>query len=294
MPDESERLRLIDGFARARRIRIDDLIAALDPDPNDVIYASGSITDGLGGPESDLDIFWLTSERRFAGLADRFDPERETQQRLQGFGILYVRIGAIEFDVEVRPLATVTALTASMTALDPASAESLHRNFRYIGRWDRADALDILHRLRIGAPLHNPAGFAAVAGSFSHRHFCHWYAQLNLEFAREAQKGIRRSLDDGDPENAFLKLCHLQDLLIDAALFLAGDSLDRWKWRLAKARRTLAPDWYADYLAVRLCRAGDIPLTAFVAHWAEAGAARQAALEQALDALAAASFARRA
>jgi hypothetical protein len=52
--------------------------------------------------------------------------------------------------------------------------------------------------------------------------------------------------------------------LADAMIFLSGDSLDRWKWRLLKLRRLADSNFLALYLDVQLLRKGSASLAGFV------------------------------
>jgi len=83
--------------------------------------------------------------------------------------------------------------------------------------------------------------------------FLDWNTLFSLIECEDFAKGTQRSLREGDPQSACLKLRHFYDSLADATLFSAGESFDRWKWRLPKLRR-LGNDanLLRDYLAVQL------------------------------------------
>jgi len=84
------------------------------------------------------------------------------------------------------------------------------------------------------------------------RKYFQWNVHHCLVQVTDAQKGTRRSLEEGDIENAYLKLTRLYDSLADAYLFSRGQSLDRWKWRLPKLRAAGRPDLLQQYLNVQL------------------------------------------
>jgi hypothetical protein len=84
--------------------------------------------------------------------------------------------------------------------------------------------------------------------------FLTWNTHFHLIEAEDYIKGVKRSLSQNDYENAYLKLLRLYDSLADAKLFSSGESLDRWKWRLAKLRKLGDPEFLALYLDVQIGR----------------------------------------
>ena len=136
-------------------------------------------------------------------------------------------------------------------ALDP---EQIQATFASLGKYDRLEALELLHRLRIAKPFANEESFRAFRSLFHDDQFFRWNTHTCLIQVGEAQKEIKRSLNNEDYESAYLKLCRLYDVLIDAFLFSIGQSLDRWKWRLPKLRAAGRPDLLARYLDVQIPR----------------------------------------
>lgn len=222
--------------------------------PGDVAYATGSLFDGLGDSESDIDLYILTSETLLNERRPRFAAERKLQQIRRNFGIEYVTINDQEFDIEVHTIDKLLGMIAALEDLDALATDQIEASFDSLGPFERTEALEFLHRFHIAQPIWNLEQFQSLNRRFPSKRYFQWNATIYLIQAKDFRKGTQRSIREGDYENAYLKLTHLYDALADAFLFASGNSLDRWKWRLPKLRR-FAPDAFLNmYLDVQLRR----------------------------------------
>jgi predicted nucleotidyltransferase len=248
----------LDDYAANRGFSFRELADRLGLESLDVAYVTGSILDGLGDSQSDLDIYILTSEAGFERRSGTFASERKRQQQRRRFGIIYIPIGDVEIDVECHPIQKFSDLFAALDAVDLTDPEEIDQSFDSLGRHDRLEALELLHRFRIARPFANEESFQALRSLFNDRKFFLWNTHNCLIQVSDAQKEVRRSLKNGDYESAYLKLCRLYDVLIDAYLFSNGQSLDRWKWRLPKLRAAGHPDLLERYLDVHMLRTAEL------------------------------------
>jgi hypothetical protein len=199
----------LDTYLHQYGLTLEAIAGVLDLDSNDVAYVSGSVTDSLGDAQSDLDVFVLTSMVRFEDHMPGFSREREVEQQRLGFGIMYKDVAGTCFDVEYHLREKVEELLAALAALEPTDRDGLWRSFRSLGRFERAEAVDCLHRFRIGVPVANLDAFERLRGQFDERRFLLWNAHFHLIESEDYAKGTQRSLGGGDPENAYLKLMRL-------------------------------------------------------------------------------------
>ncbi len=237
-----------------RSDRAQQLIERLDLAPAAIAYFSGSLLDGMGDATSDHDVYVLTSYEDIFARRDKFERERNYQQQRHGAGLIYLEIDGAAYDVEFHQRSKIEEMIASLNEYRRRDAIDSFTSFDSLGRYERVEAQSLLHRFRIGAPFHNREAFAALRSGFPDGAFQRWQAEHFVEAAGDFIKGVRRSLHEGDPQNAYLKLTRLYDALADLALANAGQSLDRWKWRLPKLRRFAAPALLDAYLDVQLCR----------------------------------------
>jgi hypothetical protein len=246
-------LSLLD-YATSRGFSFSELADRLELEPSDVAYVTGSILDGLGDSQSDLDLYVLTSQAGFERRKDSFASERRHQQERRNFGIIYLPIAGGEVDVECHPIQKFYDLFAALDNLNLTDAEKIQATFDSLGKYDRLEALELLHRLRIAQPFANEQSFRAFRSLFHDDQFFRWNTHTYLIQVGEGQKEVKRSLKNEDYESAYLKLCRVYDVLIDAFLFSIEQSLDRWKWRLPKLRAAGRPDLLARYLDVQMLR----------------------------------------
>ena len=261
---------LIEHLLGARASSRAALEAALELGPGEVAWASGSIIEGLGDAGSNIDLFVLTDE---AGLGRRrrlFAPHRALQQARRNFGIIYLQSGEMPCDIEVHPTHTFTTLLAEIAGLRLDDPEAMRRSEKSLGALDATFAHELLHRLHIGVPLGDEQAFAQLAERLDVRKYLAWRVHCIDVDLVDLDDGIARNLAAGDPENALFKLREAYHRLADRLICLAGESLDRPKWRLPKLRRIGRPDFLREYLAVQLDGVSRGELVRFVS----AGAAR--------------------
>lgn len=252
-PAMHERRRaLLEEALSARALTRDAISRALAIDDGDIAFVTGSVLDGVGDSQSDLDVYVLTSQEGFARRSADFDDERRAQQERQGFGILYCEVGGHTLDAECHRTEKFAELFDELALLQPLDRGNLWRSFRGLGRFERGEAIELLHRFRVGVPIHAEARHEALRETFDEWKFLAWNAHLHIIEAEDFLKGVKRSLGEHDEENAHLKLLRLYDSLADAKLFASGESLDRWKWRLPKLRKLGDSEFLALYLSVQL------------------------------------------
>jgi predicted nucleotidyltransferase len=245
----------LDDYARSRGFNFSEVAERLELESSDVAYVTGSILDGLGDAQSDLDLYVLTSQAGFERRQNSFASERKHQQERRHFGIIYLPVAGGEIDVECHPIQKFHDLFAALDSLNFTDPEQVQATFDSLGKYDRLEALELLHRLRIAKSFANKESFRAFRSLFHDDQFFRWNTHTCLIQVGEGQKEVKRSLKNEDYESAYLKLCRVFDVLIDAFLFSSRQSLDRWKWRLPKLRAAGRPDLLTRYLDVQMLRA---------------------------------------
>ena len=241
-----------------------DIALQLDLSDDEIPFVTGSVLDGIGDSSSDLDVFVLAGPGGLERRSALRSAERRQQQERLRFAIVYLQIGPNEIDAEFHEVRKLRDMFAALDGMDPRNYDEIFASAESLGRFERSEAVDLLHRFRIGAPIANSRAFHELRAEFDEAKYLLWNAHYHLMKAREYQRGVKRSLANDDPENAYLKLTRLYDSLGDAYLFACGQSLDRWKWRLPKLRIHAGPAFLERYLAVQLLRAGGRSLPAFV------------------------------
>lgn len=243
---------MLQEYLSAHSLTAEAISCAFDFTESDTVFVTGSVVDGIGDSQSDLDIYILTSPEGFERRSPDFDHERKSQQARMEFGIIYRDVLGRRLDAECHPKKKFVELLREFARLDPLDRDCLWRNFRSLGRFERAEAVELMHRLRIGVPIHNEALLQDLLQGYDESKFFAWNTHFHLIDAEDYVKGVKRSLNQGDDQSAYLKLQRLYDSLADAKLFAHGQSLDRWKWRLPKLRKLGDAEFLALYLDVQI------------------------------------------
>ena len=211
MSGAGDRVRELTGFGP------DELLALEGyPDGSDtVLFLSGSIVAGHANPWSDIDLFAIT---------DRVPTSDIKGQATTNWTATHI-IGGRRVDYEFWRPATAEWISKRLMAHDLGSGESI----------PGASFLQIeeifMHRVRIGIPLANPEGFAALQGMFD-------YDLLAAFQTEEAIRHLDAELEDligmrkGDDRDTALWVARqVVDVSVEAYIHSRGitDPVQKWK-----------------------------------------------------------------
>jgi predicted nucleotidyltransferase len=276
----------VEAYLREHNLSFELLFERLARDSRDVVFVTGSIAEGTGDSESDLDVYVLTDEHGFQLRADQFLPGRRTVRQHRRVGVIYEQIGLSDLDIEVHLRTTFDQVLGALQRLNPWDSTDIIESFDSLGGFEHDAAVEMLHRLRIGKPCGNASDFEELRLLLDDRKFIVWNVHRAILRSSGAMENARRSLRREDAENAYLKVSVLYDILGDAFLFARGESIDRWKWRLPKLRTIGCSAFLEHYLDVKLLRRGQgESLRAFVIRQLEAAEALVQKLGREIDIL---------
>ena len=215
----------VTDFLTLNKITLEDVIAHVNATvhltPGDVLFVSGSLVEGLGNEESDLDLFLITSRNdiQFTSLND-----------------VTVIVNDCLIDIRV---------------VQQSGIEELIRRF---GRWAglprhprgafefTEDERKFLHRLRIGNPLYGAADFERLLGRLDPRDL----SRHKLDWARHLASTIQVDLAGlYKARDQYTMLFASQELLghtIDGLLAAYGYTNPNQKWRV-RMLAGLPADW---------------------------------------------------
>jgi hypothetical protein len=201
--------------------------------PDDVLVAGGSLVLPFEAGSDDIDLLLVTRDDDIvARYAGQRSSERRSEQIANGYVLSYREVGGVQLDVELWPRSVVERVTADLGE-GVAGVGELEADFTRLGSLDRKVGLDLLHTLLLGEPDPACAGsFKGLRAGVCWIRYFSWNRDVHLIHARDAVKGVRRSLRDGELAEAHLKACWGADNLVDGLIFDGGHSISRWKWRL--------------------------------------------------------------
>lgn len=261
----------VEACLEERGLSFEVLARELSLAPRDIVFVAGSPVDGTADVESDLEVFLLTDERGFAQRAPHFAPDRRAAGRPRRCGVVYERVGGADVEVRVHFAATFEGLLYALETMDPRSDEEAVESVGKPFGLDHDEAVELLHKLRVGKPLANVEAFERLRARLDVRKLSAWNVHHALLRSGDAMAGALVSLRENDVENAYLKLTAVYDALGDAVLYARGQRIDRWKRRAPRLMALGSSSFVDRYLEVTLPRRPPSePLGAFVERHLEA------------------------
>ncbi len=199
--------------------------------PDEVVFLSGSYVTGHANPWSDIDVF-VVGER---GTTTDRALVASTNEVVAHF------LDGKRVDYEFWAPAAVADIARRLADHRLAAGQSIQG----------ASLLQIeqilIHRIRIGVPLCNPDGFAALQAQFDFDHFAGFLAEeaiRHLDAEVEDLIGMRKG---GDRETALWVARQVVDVNVEAYLHSLGHTDPVAKWRV-RYLRALPPSPRHDQL----------------------------------------------
>jgi hypothetical protein len=183
--------------------------------PDDVVFVSGSLVEGFGNENSDLDLFLVRAE------GERTDDPRLVLSTV-GFEGSYV-------DYEVYNQANMSAISARINGTDVANLRSV---------WEiPLDRLDLYYRTAIAEAGYNAEGLRALQRDFDRevaaRVLAVWTALRSVCKLQEAGE----SLEAGFAAQALVSAQAAAAYAADSHLATQGEAYPNLKWRYEKIER---------------------------------------------------------
>jgi hypothetical protein len=213
-------------FLAAHRITLPQVVQAADSvlrlAPDDVLFLSGSLVEGIGNSSSDLDLFLLTARQDVEYTACLTD-------------VALVVDGCL---IDVRVL-THDAVRALLSRFQHWAEQPRipRRSFEFV-----ADERKLLYRLATATPLHGDRQFDALRAQLSDRNLL----RHKLDWARHLAGCLQVDLvglrADGDHASMLLSAQEVLGHAVDALLAGSGFANPDAKWRVRYLSR-LPPDW---------------------------------------------------
>ena len=188
--------------------------------PEDVVFVSGSLVEGFGNENSDLDLFLVRAE------GERTEDPRLVLATV-GFEGSYV-------DYEVYNQANMAAISARINGTDLGDLRSV---------WELPlDRIDLYYRTAVAEPAYNEAGLRQLQASFDRevaaRLLGVWTALRAVVKLQEAAE----SLDAGLAQQALVAAQAAAGYAVDSHLATQGEAYPNLKWRYEKLERRFGKD----------------------------------------------------
>lgn len=220
-------------------VLLDEILQRLVHTP-DIIYLSGSQSDGFGHSLSDTDIFVLSSDPTL--LADKAQIDFKGEER---------------WDIEYWPISYPVRLAALLSKFaqdqyDPGKSPHMEvkdRNF--------------IHRLVIGQPIHGTESFNQLRSQVDIKSLSlvnYWIYQDSFQSMHEDVVGL---LESEDFDTALLTLLYTFRNALEAFLSTLGENYVSPKWTLRKLKKVGRMDMYKSFCDL-LMGPRDEPVKSFI------------------------------
>ncbi len=188
--------------------------------PEDVVFFSGSLVEGFGNENSDLDLFLV-----------RYDGEATPDPRLV---LATVGVEGAYVDYEVYNQANMAAVSGGINGTDVS-------DFRAV--WETSlDRIDFYYRTAVGESAYNPKGLRRLQRDFDRdvaaRLLQTWAGLRSVIKLQEA----RESLDAGYAPQALVAATAAAAYACDSHLASEGEAYPNLKWRYEKIARRFGRD----------------------------------------------------
>lgn len=204
------------GYEAATLIGLEQFPDAAHPD--EVVFLSGSYVTGHANPWSDIDVF-VVGTRGSTAAADQ--QLVATTNRVVGHFMDGKRV-----DYEFWLPDTVDELARRLAGHEPGTGRSIQgATFMQIEEI-------LIHRIRIGVPLCNPEGFAALQSQFDFAHFATFLTEESIRHLDAEVEDLIGMRKGGDRESALWVARQVVEVNVEAYLHSLGNTDPVAKWRV--------------------------------------------------------------
>jgi hypothetical protein len=208
----------------AESIPLDRVAEQIITTPDDVVFVSGSIVEGFGNENSDLDLFLVRA-------GGELTPDPRLVLATVGLGETY-----IDYEVYNEPnIAAVAALINDTDVTDFRAVWSLPMS-----------RIDLYYRTAIADCAYNPDGLARLKRSFKKDVLAERLAAWTGLRSAYALRQANDLLGAGDGRHAYVAAQNACGYAVDSHMASQGEAYPNLKWRFEKVKRRfgLASDLY--------------------------------------------------
>ena len=199
----------------AESIPVERVAQQIITTPEDVVFVSGSIVEGFGNENSDLDLFLVR-------VGGEVTPDPRLVLATVGLGETYI-------DYEVYNEANMAAVAGQVNETDVT-------DFRAV--WSLPlSRIDLYYRTAIAECAYNPDGLVRLQRSFSRDTLAECLAAWTGLNGAHALKQAQSLLAIGDGRHAYVAAQNACGYAVDSCMAREGEAYPNLKWRFEKVRR---------------------------------------------------------
>lgn len=190
-------------------------------------YASGSIFEGFGNENSDIDIFVIVDKLPEENMFEDFNEKNPNSMffNKNNYIIITFRVEGLAFDVEFH---TKKNIEDYITNVNENTKEiRSYTNIEY----------DVLHRIKYGVSLYNRERFEAMRKGIKYNNFNSIIPNCYSDYTSGDLLDVKGAFYNKDYATAYYMSSNLLFQTINAYLALHGETNPKMKWIFKKIER---------------------------------------------------------
>lgn len=203
---------------------ISNIIDNLNISDEDTVFISGSLVEGIGNENSDIDIFIITNRE----LPTASSIDYEDNFVVNKFDV----IDGFQCDIEIWEEKFLTRIIEKLEIIDLEDINT--RTFNTLKELDKPffDIMSLLHRIKVGYPIHNSNKFYEFKESIQWDTYFSLLQRMHTNLIDNQYEDIIGNYKAGNYTTA---ICIARESLVRAIMVLLVSnkvSIDREKWAL--------------------------------------------------------------
>lgn len=218
-----------------KQIPVSKLLEVIKYKEDDIVFAAGSLIEGVGNRHSDLDIFILAEN------LERFN-EIECEYDFDQFKVTFTNAYGIGFDIEVW---SKELLLEVINQINSIQFDTSTRTYNLIDLPNNnriEDIMSLVHRFITGEALHNHDGFNGLLEKLNLDNYYRLMVRWSMNEVDNSIDDLIGNVDKKDFINAVLVGRTVLIETLTTYLFSKKVSLDRAKWVYPKLRQLAEKD----------------------------------------------------
>lgn len=206
----------------SRSISKADILSQINHKKDDIVFASGSLIQGIGNDKSDLDLFVITE--RFNEIDSDFTYEQ------QNYKVGFNRISGVDCDIEYWLMDVVEQLIDQVNQIDFYDLNIRSFNQIKIKGYNTPVLTSFLHRFIVSENIHNVQRHSELYEKLNKENYYRLMSRIYVNHVDNAYDDVIGNLEKQEYETAYLIVRETLLLAMTAYVFSMHQTTDRTKW----------------------------------------------------------------
>ncbi|KGE16518.1 hypothetical protein [Paenibacillus wynnii] len=199
-----------------------DILNVITYKNEDIVFASGSLVQGIGNGKSDLDLFVITQDFNEKDINITYDQ--------LNFKVGFNRLEGVNCDIEYWLLDVVEELIDQVNSIDFGDINVRSFNQLKIKGYNSPALTSFLHRFIISKNIYNDTKYKELYEKLNKNNYFRLMARIYVNHVDNAYDDVVGNLEQHEYETAYLIARETLLLAMTAYVFSMKQTIDRTKW----------------------------------------------------------------